>query len=142
MTIEYLYQGKEIMIMNNKTYLKELFECLDEVLNDYWTTYDPVEDRESVIANVSTQKIVALHEAYNRCKEQAYEMNHTFLPMDSAPMDGTKVILMQFPIQYPVIASFENDKSGIGWCTDFGQDYVSDDEFCGWFPIPKIMENK
>ena len=139
MTIEYLYQGKEIMIMNNKTYLKELFECLDEVLNDYWTTYDPVEDRESVIANVSTQKIVALHEAYNRCKAQAHKINHTFMPMDSAPRDETIVLLMRKEFEVPVIAAFYKEDNY--WCTDNDEE-CSDEAFIGWFPIPKIMENK
>lgn len=54
--------------------LTELFECLEAVLHDYITTYDPVEDRESCVATVSTQKMVALHEAYNRCKDQARQL--------------------------------------------------------------------
>lgn len=59
--------------------LTELFECLEAVLHDYITTYDPVEDRESCVATVSTQKMVALHEAYNRCKDQAHEVNYPAL---------------------------------------------------------------
>lgn len=49
----------------------ELFQCLEDVVGDYWTTYDPVEGRESKVATVSTDKIVALHDAYRRIKEEA-----------------------------------------------------------------------
>ncbi len=121
--------------------LKELFECLDDVLHDYCTTYDPVEDRESVMATVSTQKMVALHEAYNRCKEHAHEMNHTFLPMDSAPMDGTMVLLINRSHKFPLIAEYESDEEYVvGWRSNFGMSGMDSDSFIGWFPIPKIPE--
>lgn len=54
--------------------LSELFQCLEDVLGDYWTTYDPVECLESKVATVSTDKMVALHDAYRRIKDQAYIM--------------------------------------------------------------------
>jgi hypothetical protein len=121
--------------MNN---LIELFECLDAVIHDYYTTYDPVEDRESVVATVSTQKMTELHQAYNRCKSQAHEMNHYFMPMDSAPRDGTMVLLMGCKNQV-VSGNFENSSFGTGWCTD-RHSYCPDRRFFGWFPMPKIRD--
>lgn len=136
--------------MNNKTYLKELFECL-EVLNDYWTTYDTIEDRESKVATVPTQKMVELHEAYNRCKEQAHEMNHYFMPMDSAPIDGTAVLLMMNISPYPSVGYYE-ERNDQGWSILSGFDgledcFCVDDapiniEFIGWFPLPKLQDGK
>ena len=105
--------------------LKELFECLDEVIRDYFIPYDSERSEES--------SMVALFEAYERCKKQAHEINHTFLPMDSAPRDGTMVLLMGYPMNVPVVGTFEES----GWSTDHLDD-CTDEEFCGWFPIPKV----
>lgn len=122
---------------------KELFECLDDVLHDYCTTYDPIEYRESKVATVSTQKIVSMHEAYNRCKEQAHEMNHYFMPMDSAPRDGTKILLLgkidKCIVEGRFIANHnEYGESESGWKT--AHHFCQEWEFIGWFPIPKIPE--
>lgn len=66
--------------------LIELFECLDAVIHDYCTTYDPHEDRESVMATVSTQKMVALHQAYDRCKKHWFTIPK--LPDDIEAPEG------------------------------------------------------
>lgn len=71
-------------------------------------------------------------------------MNHTFMPMESAPRDGRKVLLMMKDHE-PVIATFEREEFEgesndvihyTGWCNDSGLNYESDSEFIGWFPIP------
>ncbi len=113
--------------------LKELFECLDEVIRDYFIPYDSERSEES--------SMVALFEAYERCKKQAHEMNHSFLPMDSAPRDGTMVLLMgKSVIIYPHSYFERNSNGEMGWCSDTFL-HLGDDEFSGWFPIPKPLSD-
>lgn len=120
--------------------LIELFECLDEIINNTHTRYDPMQalrykEGKSKISTVPTKSIVALRKAYDRCKKQAPEMNHSFLPMETAPRDGTYILLIGIDSKIPVVASF-NDRCW--WPVD--DQRCLDDEFIGWFPIPKVME--
>lgn len=58
-----------------------------------------------------------------------------FLPMDSAPRDGTYILLIGIDSKIPVVAAF-NDRCW--WTVDDKR--CTEDEFIGWFPIPKIPE--
>lgn len=86
------------------------------------------------------ERLAEVLEAYTRCKDNAHEMNYYFMPMDSAPRDGTMVLLMGKSIVISPHAYFENDLHGIGWCSDTFM-YLGDEEFSGWFPIPKPCES-
>lgn len=63
-------------------------------------------------------------------------MDYYFMPMETAPRDGTMVLLMGYPINVPVVGTFEEN----GWSTDHFDD-CSDDVFCGWFPIPSLCKS-
>jgi len=62
-----------------------------------------------------------------------------WLPMESAPRDGTLILLMGYPYQVPAVGMWESVAGVSGWSTDHLPDDLSGDgAFQGWLPIPPI----